>query len=125
MKTPTIYRQGDVLLIRTNKRVHGKPIERIDGRVVLALGEATGHCHSIPSAHCDLYADEQRPISETDAATMVARLGGGLIPDRILQCRRTVELLHQEHDTVKVTRGTYVVRIQREYHPAALRNVAD
>ena len=121
-----IYRQGDVLLIRRDRSVKGlKLVPREGRRVVLALGEATGHHHSIAARNCSLYLDEQRPVSEADAATMIARLGGGTIPDRVLNVRRTVALTHQEHETIKLPPGQYVVRIQREYSPQALRNVAD
>lgn len=42
------YRQGDILLVRVEK-LPGKlkSIERENGRVVLAHGEATGHAHSV------------------------------------------------------------------------------
>lgn len=121
------FRQGDVLLIPTTKKPNPKVKRqpRESGRLILARGEATGHHHSIADSHCSLYLDEQRPISTEDARTMVARLGGGLIPDRLLEVKRPVNLEHQEHDTIRLPTGNYIVRIQREYSPQSLRNVAD
>jgi hypothetical protein len=122
----TIYRQGDVILIRMDGRAaRGKELPREDGSVVLAHGEVTGHKHRIPSLHCSLYVDDSSPISEADSFTMVSRLGGGLIPDRLLKCDRGVELLHEEHAPIKLPRGTYRVRIQRTYEPQGVRNVQD
>lgn len=120
-------RQGDVLIMRVDDNTPlGKELPRgNDGRVVLALGEATGHAHAISSIQCSLYMDERRPISETDAANMIAQLGGGLIPDRLLKCDETVELLHEEHEIIILPKGTYRVSIQKEYSPSALRNVTD
>ena len=36
-----------------------------------------------------------------------------------------VRLLHEEHAPIDLPAGSYIVRIQREYSPEALRNVAD
>jgi hypothetical protein len=55
----------------------------------------------------------------------IARLGGGLIPDRGLEVKKSAALKHEEHDHIKLPAGSYTVRIQREYSPAELRNVAD
>jgi len=37
----------------------------------------------------------------------------------------SVALTHQEHATIMVPPGVYERRIQREYSPEAIRNVAD
>jgi hypothetical protein len=98
-----MFRQGDVLMLRVNgnadefrERV-AEP--RADGQVVLAYGEVTGHAHAI--------AD--------DAATLW-RLPGD---DRLLLIAgtRDVALRHEEHATVMVPPGAYVVRRQREFAP--------
>ena len=124
--TMTIYRQGDVAIIATKDRDVSslKPVPRDAGRIVLAYGEVTGHAHAIPSEHASLYLDDSM-VAAPDAMQAIARLGGGLIPDRILKADKPVRLLHEEHAPIELPAGSYVVRIQREYSPAELRNVAD
>ena len=99
-----MYRQGDVLLVKTNgkkltggKRVAGK------GRVLLAEGEATGHSHTLP---------ETAELYELDDKQWV------IVPE-------ASELVHQEHDAIVVAPGTYWVVRQREYTPQAIRRVSD
>ena len=36
-----------------------------------------------------------------------------------------VSIRHQEHDEINLPGGNYEITIQREYSPAAIRNVAD
>ena len=35
------------------------------------------------------------------------------------------DLIHQEHGTIRLPRGIYEVRIQREYTPKGIRKVVD
>jgi len=125
-----ILRQGDVAVILDAgaRRPGQKKAPRDGGRVVLAYGEVTGHSHAIESRDCSLYLDDAAP-SAPDAMQILARLGGGqtgaLIPDKVLSARRPVSLKHEEHGTVRIPAGDHVVRIQREYAPGELRNVAD
>ena len=121
-----IYRQGDVAIIATKDRDCSKlqAVPRDAGRIVLAYGEVTGHAHAIPSPHASLYLDDST-IAAPDAMQEIARLGGGLIPDRVLRADQPVRLLHEEHAPIDLPAGSYIVRIQREYSPQELRNVAD
>lgn len=124
------YRQGDVLLIRhdarrTPKMKLGAEEAREDGAVVLARGEVTGHKHQIRSQHASLFAVEDNRLTGESAMQVIARLGGGLIPDRLLRLEKPAELVHEEHSAIKLPAGNYVVRIQREYSPQSLRSVAD
>lgn len=122
-----MVRQGDVLLIPVDDGPSGKRQKREGGLLILARGEATGHHHSIADRNCSLYLDEQRPISTEDARQMVARLGGGLIPDRLLVIGdKGATLKHQEHSAIALAPGAYICRVQREYVAGELaRNVAD
>jgi len=124
--TMKIYRQGDVCIIATEDRDVSqlKPVPRDAGRIVLAYGEVTGHAHAIPSLHASLYLDDST-VAAPDAMQAIARLGGGLIPDRVLKADAAVRLLHEEHAPIDLPAGSYIVRIQREYSPTELRNVAD
>lgn len=101
-----IYRQGDVLLIPTDKIPDGLKETK---RITLALGEVTGHHHSIVDFGATGYAD-----SEDGLATYLA-----------VENPEGVELTHQEHDTITIPYGDYQVFIQREYTPEAIKQVRD
>ncbi len=103
------YRQGDVLIARTSAHKHGEQVPRDGGRVVLAYGEMTGHAHAITDDGAELY--------ERDAA-----LGERFL--RVL-AEGGVQLLHEEHATLTLPKGDYIVRGQREYAPYGERRVAD
>lgn len=99
------YRQGDVLL----RRVEALPAASqrsgpINGRIVLAYGEVTGHAHAISEKQADLFIDGSR---------------------RFLEVCYKADLKHEEHATIALPKGVYEVIQQREYTPAGLRNVAD
>ena len=105
-----IYRQGDVLITRIEAIPASaqKPVIRggKPERIILALGEATGHHHSL----------------EADAADWWKESDGG---DQFLDVRQTAEVTHQEHAPITLKPGKYRVQIQREYSPEKIRNVAD
>ena len=102
----TQYRQGDVFLVRSNKTPRGlKPVDPVNGRQVLAYGEATGHSHTISELDGKLFIDAD--------GKMFLRTYGGC------------ELVHQEHAPITIPSGDYVITIQREYSPEAVRNVQD
>lgn len=103
-----LVRQGDVLIFPAPKSVKaGKELPREDGLVILAKGEATGHHHSFSEEGVTLYEtealDDQLLVIEADGAI----------------------LRHQEHAPIEIPKGRYIRRIQREYTPQAIRNVAD
>jgi hypothetical protein len=102
----TIVRQGDVLLIRVAKpKEKGTALKGEHGRLILARGEATGHHHSVAMADAELMA------------------ANGIT---YLDVRKAMTMLtHQEHAPIRLKRGTYRVVTQREYHPKAIRKVAD
>lgn len=102
-----IIRQGDVLLVRIAQLPEGSIHEKSKGdRIILALGENTGHHHSIAKTHGKLYtAPNQATILEVAEALTA--------------------LEHQEHSPIPLAKGFYEVRLQTEYHPKELRRVAD
>ena len=94
-----MYRQGDVLIVRKSAiEPHERSVEipRDAGRVVLAYGEVTGHAHAIDDATAHLYA------TATDDRLLVI--------DGV-----TAALSHEEHATIVLPHGAYVVRRQREF----------
>lgn len=105
-------RQGDVLVFTADAPealAAYRRVRRVAGRVILAEGEATGHAHAIADRGCVLY---EEPGLE-DRFLQVLADGG-------------VDLVHEEHQTIHLPPGDYVVRRQREYSPGELpRRVAD
>jgi hypothetical protein len=114
-----MVRQGDVILIPVAKARTGKPVKRDHGRIVLAYGEVTGHAHAI--AHRDAELFELAEDHTKDGNDVWARAA------RILRvtAKAGVELRHEEHETIHLPPGEYLVRRQREYAPDELRLVAD
>lgn len=103
------YRQGDVLIERIGPMpANLVKVDREAGKIILAHGEVTGHAHAITDRHADLFTAEDRP-----AVTYLE------IRDAM------ASLQHEEHSTINLPPGNYVVTRQREYSPEAIRNVAD
>jgi hypothetical protein len=104
------YRQGDILLVPIDKVPAGlTEIPREDGKIVLAEGEATGHMHEIEAPEARFLTADVRELDK-----------------RFLEIEAEVELIHPEHDTVKLEPGAYEVRRQREYTRAGgIELVAD
>ena len=99
-------RQGDIFFEAIGdipadaKRVKSKK------RYILAEGEATGHHHSVA-----VMPDVE--MFERDG-TLYLRIA-----------REDVKVEHQEHAPIDLPVGVYRVGRQREYHPEAIRQVAD
>ena len=81
-----------------------RPVARIDGRIILAEGEATGHAHAIRSSGATLLADDDERY---------LRVIGPGHRSATRSTRRSRSLP-----------GTYRVVIQREYVPAEISPVA-
>lgn len=100
-------RQGDVLIEKISTIPYDvqkqKPIE---GRIILAYGEATFHHHSLEMDAADWWKDENSG-------------------DQFIAVKNPTAVVHQEHAPIALTPGNYRVRRQKEYSPAAIRNVAD
>ena len=108
MKAP--LRQGDILLVPVEKVPKGlNEIPRVNGRIVLAEGEATGHLHAIEAPEAIFKAEDIESIE-----------------GRFLEVEAEVALTHPEHDTIVLEPGAYEVRRQREYSEAGgIQVVAD
>lgn len=132
MKNGNVYRQGDVLIIPTNmspKRLPEGTTEEPrdqDGSLTLAYGEVTGHRHRfVREAQAEMF-----PLGRTgkvENARNVAQQAeeASLAIDRLLVLKKDEKLVHEEHDTVELPEGNYIVRIQKQYNPGRIVNVAD
>lgn len=104
-----IFRHGDVLLRRIEALpTDEKLIKKADP--ILEYGELTGHAHRLEGGMVQVYATEG--IDQT--ATY-------------LSVEEQTELIHEEHDAIKLEPGTFEVVRQREFNPyeRATRNVYD
>lgn len=97
-------RQGDVLTQRVTDIPKTAMKQKHSGSITVALGEATGHHHTIEVDRADWWKDGD---------------------DQFVSLPKASPLTHQEHRKISLKRGKHVVRRQREYTPQAIRNVAD
>ena len=106
---PTFYQQGDVILEQVSEVPTGaKPVEPKARGYVLAEGEVTGHAHCV------------EPI-----AGMVFEEKDGMFYLKSGESDFTVT--HEEHGHITVPKGTWRVRIVKEYDHFSeeARKVAD
>jgi hypothetical protein len=96
-------RQGDVLVLPIDSFPEGLVRTK---KVTLALGEVTGHHHTIHNGAIG-YADEEDQLAE------------------YFEVFENAELTHQEHDAITFRPGKYRNVIQVQYTPEALVRVAD
>lgn len=93
-------RQGDVILLPT-QQMQGKKLQHL----TLAEGEVTAHKHRISDGKAELYEQD---------GTLYLRVFSD-----------TATLTHEEHKSIQIPQGMWMVRIQREYEPQGWRYVAD
>lgn len=109
MKNETHYRQGDVLIERVAELPKGLKQQPKGEQIILALGEATGHHHSVE-------------VEEPDRADWWKSEDGSA---QFLDLAAPARVTHQEHAAIELPAGRYRVTRQREYSPEEVRNVAD
>lgn len=97
-----MIRQGDLLFVKTDK-IDDNAVEDATG--VIARGEATGHTHR---------------IRQKQRAVLLFAVGVAYV--RALEA---CAIDHQEHKTVVLPAGDWIVKRQREYVPEGWRQVAD
>ena len=95
-----LFRQGDVILLPI-QQMQGKKLQHL----ILAEGEVTGHKHQISDGKAELYEQD---------GTLYLRVFSD-----------TATLTHEEHKSIQIPQGSWMVRIQREYEPQGWRYVAD
>lgn len=98
-----IFRQGDTIVVPCDSIPSGL---KKTNKVCVALGEVTGHHHSI-------YAGAIGYANDVDALV------------DYIEVNETADLVHQEHTTISIPPGKYRTIRQVEYTPVELRNVRD
>lgn len=111
----TMYRQGDVLLVK----IDALPKQKMKNvtpkdRIVLAYGEVTGHAHAVYPEVTVLNKTPQLKAKLWDAGA-----------ERFLQVMEKTALRHEEHADVPLDPGVYRVVRQREWDEEQERYVAD
>ena len=99
-------RQGDVILLPT-KTIECQKLPHL----TLAEGEVTGHKHRISDGQAELY-------EEKGTLYLNSTLYLKVLSD-------TAMLTHEEHEAIAIPKGTWTIRIQREYEPEGWRSVRD
>lgn len=118
MQTAFQARQGDVFVMtapedgvlsaKEQATREWKEVPRDSlGRVVLQAGKVTGHNHAIAAKGAKLL----RAPGINDALLIVEGEGA--------------KLVHEEHATIEIPDGRYVVRVQREWQGELSRQVED
>ena len=131
------YQQGDVVMFQIDdesfkqysndgKAGYGdnENVVRYDGHThthaILAFGEATGHKHQVNMADM---------VKEAGVTLHMDNWGeaGVNVPKAFEVHNETVTLCHEEHNSIEIPPGKYVVRIVREFDHIAGRSryVAD
>jgi hypothetical protein len=85
--------QGDILLKRI-KKIPEKGLKDLKTNILLE-GEATGHSHKLTFNDFEFYEDEKK--------------------NRFLKVIKSGLLIHEEHKTIEVPIGDYIVDRVREY----------
>ena len=104
-------RHGDVILIpitaqeAENMKKDAKKIDHENGRIILAYGEVTGHCHSLICKDANLWQ-----VSENN---------------KLLELPAISKLSHQEHKTIELQPGCYQIVQKRQYTPNGWETVSD
>jgi len=98
------YRQGDVLV----RRIDNVPDVKLNPKpdLIVLEGEISGHNHVIESGKLSLVAPGQESKFNADSPETT--------PYAIIELDKETNLVHPEHDAIKLPPGTYEVIRQRE-----------
>ena len=132
--TYTKYQQGDVVMYRLDNDEDFKKYVKENSesyqsqtykgqtntKAIFAFGEVTGHTHRVEMSEMLKKAGVTLHMGWTKKA-------GVDVPDAFEVTGANVEVQHEEHDTILLPPGKYVVRIVREFNHITRRaqNVAD
>ncbi len=109
------YRQGDVPLVPfVGALDRFEEVTPVDGKIVLALGEVTGHHHRIEFAYDKLDPSQARLYRDPMTGAQLVDIGGG-----------GATLLHEEHSPIPLPPGRYLQLVQVEDDGEMVSQVAD
>lgn len=103
--------QGDMLLIKRDKLPDGLELATSEGHYHVVAHSETGHNHVIDRNKAQLLIDKTNAF--------IAYLNV-LEPTEIEHLRS-----HDTHESIKVDKGVYEIRRQREYTPEGYRRAQD
>lgn len=118
--------QGDVTLIKGNvaaELLKGKRRKARGGRAILALGEATGHHHSLDSQKS--YILDVTPDLRALFNAQVGIPAQSNILDGVLVVVGTDVIKHQEHAPIEIDPGIHWIVIEQEYTPGRIQRTLD
>lgn len=101
-----LIRQGDVMLVPVTEKSKAYDKREKLAQCTIALGEATGHHHTIYPPRADGLAAQLIERLEWNGRVFVE------VPDGYW-------LRHQEHDEHEIPGGLYEIIIEQEYDPLA------
>ena len=96
---PKLYRHGDLLIKQID---HIPLIAKPLSTSIIAEGEITGHNHKLYGSHQVYGTNPKNPR---------------IIEPTYFQAKEEISLKHQEHATLKIKKGNYVIMHEREYNP--------
>jgi hypothetical protein len=110
------YRQGDVPLIPYTGSLDGfEAVKAQAGKLVLALGEATGHHHRLEGCSFSFGTpDNHRLFRDHMTGAQILEVAGG-----------GADLLHEEHETINFAPGRYLQLVQVEDDGEMISQVVD
>ena len=124
------YQQGDVVMFQVDEKTFAKNCRPTDEskayqggtrtKAILAFGEVTGHTHRVNMA-------EMAKMAGVTLHMGYRGEPGVDVPNGFEVRGDTVTLCHEEHNSINIPPGKYVVRIVREFDHIAGRSryVAD
>ena len=126
-RNPITIRQGDVALVQIDKLPPGCVLAPDqDRKIVLALGEATGHHHRIEDHVVTISPAAADEIVEAAIARAKAKLWQSPSGDRYLEVTEPVTLRHEEHTAHTIPAGVYELPAQVSWDTEhGVRQVAD
>ena len=111
MKKIKIYRQGDILFVKTGQLPTN--LRKLDN-LIIAEGEATGHKHQIIGDTAILL--EPKDINNNWQPVINRRNRF-----KFLKVLSDSEVIHNEHHPIALPKGNYEIIQQREYVPGQQR----
>ena len=97
---PKFYRHGDLLLKQVDKIPESATPMKTN---IIAEGEVTGHNHKLYGSH-QVYGTHSSQ-------------NWRIIEPTYFQAKEDISLKHQEHSTLKISKGNYVIVHEREHNP--------